>query len=129
MFTTREAILEITGQTVDGPTLATAQMMVEAFIGKVEADVTDSGDRALLGKAVTFQAVYINGQVNDILEQVAVKSTTLGETTMSMNEDLMAPFMSPWAVLSCRKLSWATTRSVSTGRMFDRAYYVPWERD
>lgn len=130
MFTTREAILEKTGVDVDNQTLATAQMMVEAYIGKVEQDITDAGDTALLGRAVTFQAIYINGQVMDILELVAQKSTSIGETTSTFQTELMAPFMSPWAAITCRRLTWMGTRSVHTGPVFDRTRYQRvWERD
>lgn len=115
MFTTKEAVLERTGVTVDQATLSTAQLMIESYIGKNESDVTDAGDSALLGKAVIFQAVYINGQHMDIMEQVALKSTTVGETVISMNTDMLAPFLSPWAVMLCRNLTWMGTRSVHTG--------------
>lgn len=130
MFTTKEAILETTGVEVDQPTLATAQMMIEAYVGKSEQDVVDGSDRSLLGMAVTFQAIYINGNRMDILEQVAVKSQVIGETTTSFNLDLLAPFMSPWAAMTCKRLSWAGTRSVYTGRMTSHPVEIPaWERD
>lgn len=121
MFTTRESIKEVTGVEVDQATLATAQMMIEAFIGRAELDVESSTDRNTLGRAVTFQAIYINGQSLDMLEQVALKASTIGATTTTFNTDMLAPLMSPWAVLTCKNLSWRGTRTVKTGRIFGKS--------
>jgi hypothetical protein len=121
MFTTTERISEVTGVFVEKETLYTAQWMIEAYIGKTEAEIDDAGDRALLERALTFQTIYVNGQAIEFLEQVAVKSTTLGESQMVMNLELMAPYMSPFAVLLCKRVSWMGTRSVHTGPIFDRA--------
>lgn len=129
MFTTREAVFERTGVEVDQTTLATAQLMIESYIGKSEGDVTDAGDIALLGNAVIFQSVYINGQTLDIMEQVALKSTTIGETSTAMNTDMMAPFLSPWSVMLCRNLTWMGTRSVHTGPVGGGRFRdTSWER-
>lgn len=130
MFTSKNAIEEITGVAVTGQTLATAHMMIEAYVGKPEVEITDAGDLELLAAATTFQAIYIRNQTLDIMEQVAIKSTTLGESTMSMNLELMAPFMSPFAVLSLNRLSWRRTRSIHTGPTFGVAPAMPvWEMD
>lgn len=130
MFTTKEAILDRTGIEIDGPTLATANMMIEAFIGRSESEVTDSEDRAVLGRATTFQAVYIKGQSLDVLEQVAIKKQTVGATNTDFNTDMLAPFMSPWAVMACKNLSWKGTRSVHTGPVFDHAPAMDtWRRE
>lgn len=121
MFITKEAIAEMTGVTVDQPTLATANMMIEAYIGKSESEIYDAGDRSVLGRATAFQAAYINGQSLDILEQVAIKKQTVGATNTDFDTNMMAPYMSPWAVMSCKGLSWMKTKSVHTGPIFDYA--------
>jgi hypothetical protein len=130
MFTTAARVAEVTGVVVTGNTLATANMMVEAYVGKPESEITNATDLDLLAKATTFQAVYINGQTDDILEQVAIKSTKLGEASLVMNVEMMAPFMSPWAVLTLKHLSWRGTRTVNTGRTFGSNVTMPvWERN
>ena len=119
MFITREQVADITGVQVDQLTLATAQAMVEAFVGKSELDVVDASDKAALAKAVMFQSVYINGQVQDVLEQVAVKQMTVGATNTTFDTSMMAPYLSPWAKMACQGLSWRGTRSVRVGKTFD----------
>lgn len=128
MYTTKEAVKEMTGVTVDQATIATAHMMIEAWIGKSEEEVTDGSDRSVLGRATIFQAVYINGKALDILEQVAMEKMSLGSTVSTFNTDMFAPFMSPWAVLACRRLSWNGSHSVHTGPIFDaRRPVLGWE--
>lgn len=119
MFTTREAVLENTGIAVDQTTLAHAQMMIEAYIGRTEQDVIDASDVAILGRAVTFQAIYIKGSP-ETWEQAAVASVASNGSTISFDTDRMAPHMSPWSVAACRNLSWRGSVSVTTGPMFDR---------
>lgn len=115
MFITKEQIKDNLGVDIDAVTLATAQMMIEAYIGKSENDVADASDRATLGRAVAFQAVYIKDQRLDVLEQIGVTQMDIGSTTYQFNDKLFSPYMSPWAVQSCKGLSWYGTRSVKTG--------------
>lgn len=130
MFITKESIKDQTGVEVDQATLATAHAMIEAFIGKSDADVMDAGDRAILGRATMFQAVYINGQPLEVLEQVAVKKMTVGSTNTDFDIAMNAPYMSPWAVMTCKRLSWRGTRSVHTGPVFDaKPYRNDWSRN
>lgn len=130
MFTTKEAVQEITGIEVTPDVLSLAHIMVEAWVGRMEGDVTEGRDVALLGRATAFQAVYIRDSLDVILEQAAVKSITLSESTTAFDLDMFAPYMSPWAILSCKGLSWMSTRSVHTGPVFDQTRYQrEWERD
>lgn len=130
MFTTKEAILERTGVEVDGQTLNIAHMMIEAYIGKTEAEIYDAGDRAILGRATMFQAVYVGSLPKTLLEQAAVETTKIGETSIAFNTDMFAPYLSPFAVQICKGLSWKGTRSVHVGPAVDRpAYTYSWVRD
>lgn len=134
MFITKEQINDVLGVQIDAVTLSTAQMMVEAFIGKSENDVSDASDRAILGRATAFQAIYIKDQRIDVLEQVGVTQMDVGATTYRFNEKKFAPYMSMWAVEACKNLSWYGTRSVKTGPANARnaAYadtYNAWRRD
>lgn len=130
MFISKEEILAHTGIEVTGETLGLAHMMIETWVGRQEADVVEANDLALLGRATMFQAVYIEGSLDVVLEQAAVKSITLSESTTAFDLEMFAPYMSPWAVMACRKLSWTGTRTVHTGPVFDKPNYVAaWERD
>ena len=129
MFVSREEIAERTGITVEPQTLQLAQLMIEAWVGKDEAEVSDAGDFAILGKAVLFQAVYLSDDnATDMLQQAAVKSMTVGESTTAFDADLFSPYMSPWAIKTCKRLSFVGSRSVRTGPWSDglRAVYR-WE--
>lgn len=120
MFTTKEKILEVTGVEIEPETLPIAQMMIEAWVGKSDADVIDGTDRETLGKAVTFQALYIDGMHLDMLNQAAAKASTMGESRTEWVIEMFAPYMSPWVVMTCKRLSWMSTRSVHTGPVFDK---------
>lgn len=116
MFVSKEEIATRTGITVSQQTLQLAQLMIEAWVGKDEAEVNDAGDFAILGKAVLFQAVYLSDEnATDMLQQAAVKNMTMGETTTAFDTDLFAPYMSPWAIKTCKRLSFVGSRSVATG--------------
>lgn len=117
MFISKEEIEAQTGYVISGVTLSTAQLMIEAYVGKDESEVEDASDVAILGRAVLFQAVYMNNSRNDLLEQAAIKQMGTTDSNTVFNTDLFAPFLSPWAMKSCEKLSWRGTRSVHTGAM------------
>jgi hypothetical protein len=120
MFISKEEIAERTGITVSQQTLQLAQLMIEAWVGKDEAEVNDAGDFAILGNATLFQAVYLGDEnATDMLQQAAVKSMVVGETNTSFDTDMFSPYMSPWAIKTCRRLSFVGSRSVRTGPVFE----------
>lgn len=119
MFTTVEQVAEFTGKAVDAPTVWRAQTMIELFVGRSEAEIDNANDELLLGRAVAFQAAYMVDNPEVAFDQIAVKSVGMGDYVVTMNTEWFAPFLSPWAVLACRSLSWTGTRSVHTGPVFD----------
>lgn len=125
MFTTPQEIKDKTGHELESQRVSNAQMMVETYIGRVEEDVTDASDLAILATAVTFQAIYLGDNEDMVWEQVAAKTIGQNESVMSFEPTMFAPFMSPWAVKACSRLSWMRSRSVSTGPVFDR-HHVGW---
>jgi hypothetical protein len=130
VFITKEEITQQTGYEIDTQTLALANLMIETWVGRSESDVEDAGDQAICARATLFQAVYIKEGFPDVLQQVAVKQTTMAESSMHLNTDYAAPFMSFWAIKACQGLSWMGTRSVQTGPIFDnRPVGYAWERD
>lgn len=130
MFITKEEIKERSGYDVTPDVLNLAHIMIEAYVGKTEADVADASDRAILGRAVMFQAAFMDKLGPTLMEQVAMKSIVIGETTTIFDTSMFSPYMSPWAVWLCRGLSWNGTRTVHTGPVFDRGpVRTIWERD
>jgi len=127
MYVTKEQIKERTGYEILGTTLGLAQMMVEAWSGRDEAEVEDAGDRAILAKAVTFQAIYIKDSPETV-EQAGIRTIASNGSTISFDLDNMAPHMSPWAVRVCKTLSWRGTRSVKVGKMLS-AGRANWEQE
>lgn len=120
MYISRDEILARTGLEVEQNTLVLAQAMIETWTGKDESEVPDGGDKAVLAKATMFQAIYIRENTDIVLEQAGVNSLSQNESVIEFNPEMFAPFMSPWALVACRKLSWMGTRSVHTGPIFDR---------
>lgn len=129
MFTTVEHVKEITGYDVTTQGIIMAQVIIESIIGKVEAEVNDANDLAILGRATAFQAAYMTKNYDSVYEQVAV--TVLGQTdgTVALDTTLLSPYMAPLALFSIRNLSWNRSRSVKTGRLFGRGKFVEWVRD
>src|SRR6478735_2786582 len=110
MFITKEQIAQKTGITVEAQTLQVAQFMIEAWVGKTEAEIDSAGNLAILANATAFQAIYLGNSTELILEQAAIKSIVANESTTVFDTDMFSPFMSPMAVLTCRKLSWMGSR-------------------
>lgn len=119
MFISREEVQSRSGIPVTQDILILAQTMIEAYIGREESEVTEASDQSTLAKATMFQALYIRENTDIVLEQAAVKSLSQNESVIEFNAELFAPFMSPWAVAACKRLSWMGTRTVHTGPIFD----------
>jgi len=122
MLVTPNEIIDRVGYEVTNDVVQAAQMMVEAYVGRVEEDVTEASDRAVMATAITFQAIYIKENKDDAFMQVALKGMTLGETRSDFVWEKFSPFMSPWAAKSCERLSWMRSRSISTGPVFTPEY-------
>lgn len=130
MFITREEIVSHTGLEVTQPTLVLAQAMIEAYIGRDESEITDGSDQSTLARATMFQAIYIRQNTDIVLEQASVKSLSQNESVVQFDTDNFAPFMSPWAIHACKRLSWMGSRTVVTGPMYARSTPMPtWVND
>jgi hypothetical protein len=131
MFITKEQAENITGYEVDATLLARAQSIIEAYTGKVEAEVEDAGDLALLGKATAYQAAYMKNDTMKVFEQVsALQISQFGQMLTFRADGGVSPFVAPLAVVSCRHLSWRRSRSISTGSVFGNApYRSRWETE
>lgn len=129
MLITATEIKNRTGYEIPSTVVSVAQMMIESYVGRVEEDVSEPNDIAIMGNAVAFQAIYIAENVEDSFMQSHIKSLTQGEVTTAFVWEKFAPFMSPWASKSCEKLSWMRSRSINTGPVFSRPAVVGWEQD
>lgn len=127
MFTSVEQVKALTGYEVSLDLVNQAQAVLESFLGKVEAEIDDPNDRAVLARATSFQAAYMKNNADRVYEQIAVRSVAQSDGGAVMNTEMWAPFIAPLAYLSMRSLSWKRTRSVRTGPVFTGSSRIGWE--
>lgn len=129
MFTTVERVKQITGYDVTIEQIGMSQEIIESFIGRTEAEVDSPNDRALLGKAVAYQAAYMSKNYETIFEQVALSTVGQQDGAMVLDLGLAAPYIAPLAIFTMRGLSWKKSRSVRLAPMFGKATKnLGWER-
>lgn len=124
MFTTPEKVTELTGYTVNEDMLSQAQGIMEIIVGRVEEDIFNANDLAIMGRATAYQAAYMTKNYETVYEQVAV--TMMGQTdgTISLDVSMLSPYVAPLALLATRNLSWRKGRSVRTGAIHGAAPLV-----
>ena len=117
MFATINQVKDITGKIVTSGLIERAQYAVEAYVGKFEAEVTDTKDIEVLKRAVAYQAAYMLNNEDIVFEQMAVSTTGLNDAYTTFKPgDQTSPFIAPMAVMICQKLSFIRSRSVYTGK-------------
>ena len=132
MFTTVNEIKNLTGIEVSSENLNLAQMMIETYVGRVEEDVDDASDKALLAQATMFQAIYMEERPDSVLTNAATTMLTQGGAQAVFDTKLFAPFLSPWAAKACSRLTFTRSRSIRTGKVVQRAPYsrsMAWTHD
>ena len=129
MFTSVEQVKAMTGYTVTLDVVNQAQAVIEAYLGKVEAEIDSAYDLAILGKATAFQAAYMLNNTDRVYEQIAVRSVAQSDGGAVMNTEMWAPFIAPLAFLAMRYLSWRGNRSIKTGPVFEGSSRIGWEYD
>jgi len=120
MFITEREVLTQTGIEVTRTNVSLAQLMVETYVGRGESDIEENKDKELMAQAITFQAIYLDGQPDNVMTTAAATFMSQGSTSVSFNLESFAPFMSPWALKATQRLSWMRSRSVSTGRVVQK---------
>ena len=127
MFTTTTEVKTITGKIVDAALVARAQYVIEAYIGKFEAEITNDKDEEILKRAVAYQSAYMLNNEDIVYEQMAVSTTGQSDsyTTFKQGDDV-SPFIAPLAVMICTRLSFVRSRSVHTGKSSQSAADVNW---
>lgn len=118
MFTTIEEVDELTGDDVDQEIIVMAQAIIESYIGRVEAEITNANDLMLLGRATAYQAVYLKGDYNVVFHQIKAQQIMQYGNMITFTDDGASPFIAPLAVIACKRLSWNKMRSVRTGGIF-----------
>lgn len=127
MFATTTHVKDITGKIVNNQLVARAQYVIEAYVGKLEADVTKARDIELLKRAVAYQCAYMLDNEDIVYEQMAVSTTGQNDAYTTFRQgDKASPWIAPLAVMVCGKLSFMRTRSVHTGKMSQVSENIDW---
>lgn len=127
MFITREEITARSGKTVTQANLLLAHTMIETWVGKDEAEITNGADKAILAKATMFQAIYLGENPDTVLLQAGMERLSQNESVINFDKNLFSPYMSPWAVVATKKLSWLGSRSVRTAPITGRSV-LDWKK-
>lgn len=91
MLTTVENVKRITNKDVTPELLYQAQIVLESFIGRTEANIDSANDQALLGNAVAFQAAYMLENYDSVYEQIAVRMLAQTDGNVVPDADMAAP--------------------------------------
>jgi hypothetical protein len=127
MFTTTPQVKTITGKIVNAGLIERAQYAIEAYVGKFEANVTDTSDLEILKRATAYQSAYMLNNEDIVFEQMAVSTTGQNDAyTTFKNGDTTSPFIAPMAIMMCSKLSFMRSRSIYTGRIASSVPYPDW---
>ena len=118
MFTTIENVKKQTGYDVTNDDIFRAQAVLETYLGRVEEDIEDPNDNAIMGKATAYQAAYMKKDYDRVFEQMAIVTVQQSDGGVAPNNNMAAPFIAPLAFFAMRSLSWKRSRSVKTGSMW-----------
>lgn len=133
MFVTPERVMRITGyENITLQDVATAQNMLEAYLGRMEARITDADDLEIMAKATAYQTVYIKADDNHVFEQARVEQIQQDSSAISYRtNDWESPFIAPLAAMAMRHLSWRRSHGITTGRGRNarRRSLYDWKRD
>jgi hypothetical protein len=126
MFTTVNNVKEYTNKTVELSLIKRAQSLIEMYIGRNEIDIENPSDLSVLDKMTAYQAAYMMDNEEMVFSQIAVNVAGSGDSLQSFDNTMMAPFMSPLAIIAGRGLSFARSRSIRTGKIFQFARKLDW---
>lgn len=119
MFTTIDQVEELTGYAVTQETIIQSQAIIESYVGRVEAEVNNAQDLMILGRATAYQAAYMRDDTDKVFEQMSIASILqYGQQLTFKSGDIVSPWVAPLAVIACKRLSWARSRSVKTGSLY-----------
>jgi hypothetical protein len=117
MFVTQQEVKTITGKIATADLIQRAQYVIEAYVGKFEADVSDTNDIEILKRATAYQTAYMLNNEDIVFEQMAVQTTGQNDAYTSFKQnDAASPFVAPMAVMVCNRLTFMRSRSIYTGK-------------
>lgn len=120
MLSTINSVKEYTGYDVSLGLIKRAQAIIEIFVGKDEIDVENPSDLLILDKMVSYQSAYMLENEEIVYKQIASLSNGSGDSSQNFNLDMMAPFIAPLAVFANKGLSWKRSKTIRTGKMFQK---------
>lgn len=131
MFVTPEEVMEVTpyvGITLEN--IKQAQFIIETFVGRSEAEITDPGDIRKIRRAVIYQTVYMRDNPNITFTQISVASVSRGDgLTVFRSGDFASPYIAPMALMSLGALSWRRSRTIKVGRLNYERRAPKWRED
>lgn len=128
MFSTINSVKEYTGYDVTLDLIKRAQGIVEVFIGKDEIDIENVSDLLLLDKVTSYQTVYMLENEDTIFKQIASMSVGAGDSLQNYDTKMFSPFMAPLAVIASSGLSFRKSKSLRTGRIFQKTNESDWKK-
>jgi hypothetical protein len=118
MFATINDVKDITGKIVNAELVSRAQYAIEAYVGKIENDITKEKDIEIMRRAVAYQSAYMLNNEDIVFEQMAVSTTGQSDSYTTFKPgDTTSPFISPMSVMMCSQLSFIKVRSIKTGKI------------
>lgn len=133
MFVTPERVTRITGyENITLQDVATAQSMLEANMGRMEARITDADDLEIMAKATAYQTVYLKSDPLRVFETAQVDQIQQDSAGLSYKQgDWDSPFIAPLARMAMRHLSWRRSHGIAVGRGRNarRRGLYDWKRD
>jgi hypothetical protein len=118
MFTTINDVKLYTGYDVTNAIITRAQSIIEIYVGRDEIDIEDVSDKIILNKMTAYQAAYMLENEDMVFKQVALTAQGQTDSNITFDKSMLAPFMSPLAVLAANGLSFNKSRSYKTGKIF-----------
>ena len=119
MFTTVEQVKELTGYEVITEEIHTAQMIIEAYVGRTESEINTSHDLSILAKATAYQVAYLQANKSIVFEQMDTRQISQMGQMVTFPDHGLSPWLAPLAVMTCQRLSWKRIRSIRTGSIFN----------
>jgi ATP-dependent DNA ligase len=127
MFTTITEVKTITGKIVKADLVERAQYIIEAYVGRMENEVSVDTDIEILKRAVAYQAAYMLNNEDIVFEQMSVSTTGQNDAYTTFKPgDKISPFIAPMAVIVCNRLSFIKSRSIMTGKIFQPNTTLNW---
>lgn len=116
-WATAADVAEITGATVPDETVALAQSVIEARVGRLgdQTAVISTRDLGWLKRAVAFQSAWLTAHP-DVLTRIDATSVSQdGASTQVRGDGLV---LAPLAKAAIRRVSWRGSRSIYTPSVF-----------